>query len=293
MKIPVLPLSIAFVFAGCSEETPDVTNLPKPPTAKQEIKKEHLLAPPDEDVLLDKAPKSAVDFPDLVVKTVKPGEGDAVLEYGKSGMFHLYGSLSSGKKFKNTRALGAPEEIRVVDGGGLRGLVFGCLGMKKGEVRSLVIPPELAYGEAGDPAQGVPANATVIVRAELVEMGLDLDPDLLIRRMKKGKGDPIRVGQTGQFHYTGIIAEGDKAGVEFDSSRREGRITLPVTVGPQAGVLDGWKQGLIGMRVGEQRWLKIPPHLAYGAAGQGDIPPNATLIFELELVSIDGADSLR
>ena len=82
-------------------------------------------------------------------------------------------------------------------------------------------------------------------------------------------------------HYTGYLTNGSK----FDSSRDRGEpIEFPLGRGR---VIKGWDEGIATMKVGEKRRLIIPPHLGYGARGAGNaIPPNATLIFDTELVAI-------
>lgn len=98
---------------------------------------------------------------------------------------------------------------------------------------------------------------------------------------KEGQGDTIKVGQTAVVHYTGMFPDGKV----FDSSVPRGQ-PFPVQLG--AGmVIQGWEKGLLGMKKGEQRRLTIPPELGYGAAGAGGvIPPNATLVFDVELLEI-------
>lgn len=107
--------------------------------------------------------------------------------------------------------------------------------------------------------------------------------ELKIEMTKQGTGDRVvKTGDTISVQYTGRLTDGTK----FDSSYDHGGQPFEFTVG--AGqVIQGWDQGLLGAKVGEKRTLTIPPSLGYGAAGAGGvIPPNATLIFDVELVSI-------
>ena len=103
-----------------------------------------------------------------------------------------------------------------------------------------------------------------------------------IKTTQTGTGDrAVKTGDTISVHYTGKLLDGTK----FDSSVDRG-VPFEFTVG--AGqVIQGWEQGFLDAKVGEKRTLTIPPNLGYGASGAGNlIPPNATLIFDVELVSI-------
>ena len=98
-----------------------------------------------------------------------------------------------------------------------------------------------------------------------------------------GKGEAAKVGDRVEVHYTGWLYENGKRGSKFDSS--VGKSPFPVTIG-QTRVIQGWTEGLQGMRAGGKRELIIPPNLGYGAGGfPGAIPPNATLDFEIEMLS--------
>ena len=96
-----------------------------------------------------------------------------------------------------------------------------------------------------------------------------------------GQGAAAVSGRDIVVHYAGWLADGS----QFDSSR-EKQDPFEFTLGKKE-VIDGWEEGLRGMKVGGTRRLVIPPALAYGAAGAGDtIPPNETLTFEVELLSV-------
>ena len=97
-----------------------------------------------------------------------------------------------------------------------------------------------------------------------------------------GAGIEAKVGDTVLVHYVGYLEDG----TYFDDSYSRGE-TYSVTIG-SGGVITGWDLGLIGMKVGGQRLLIIPPDLAYGSSGYGQIPGNATLYFGIELVSVNG-----
>lgn len=97
--------------------------------------------------------------------------------------------------------------------------------------------------------------------------------------IRHGTGQPVKAGDMVSVHYTGLLGDGTR----FDSSLDRGQpLTFPVGAGR---VIKGWDEGIALLRVGDQAILIIPPELGYGAAGVGGvIPPNATLIFIVEVV---------
>ncbi len=107
------------------------------------------------------------------------------------------------------------------------------------------------------------------------------DSGLKYEDLAVGDGEEAKAGDRVSVHYTGWLTDGTR----FDSSiDRNEPFNFPLGGGR---VIRGWDEGVQGMRVGGRRRLTIPPHLGYGAAGAGGvIPPNATLLFEIELLDI-------
>lgn len=121
------------------------------------------------------------------------------------------------------------------------------------------------------------------------ELGVDLDAmevtesGLYVFDLREGEGEEAVPGDAVVVHYTGWLPNGMK----FDSSRDRAE---PFTfVLGEGRVIPGWEEGVAGMKVGGQRRLVIPPHLGYGPIGAGDvIPPDATLVFDVELLETGG-----
>jgi FKBP-type peptidyl-prolyl cis-trans isomerase len=109
-----------------------------------------------------------------------------------------------------------------------------------------------------------------------------LDSGLVVEDLECGDGEEAQRGDLVTVHYTGTLENGRK----FDSSKDRGE-PFPLRLG--AGmVIPGWEEGLPGMRAGGTRRLTIPPELGYGEAGRPpEIPPNSTLVFEIELLEVE------
>lgn len=157
----------------------------------------------------------------------------------------------------------------------------GVPGMHVGGKRSLVIAPDLAYGEQGRPPV-IPANATLFFDIEIVDVA-----NVAVEVLEKGTGPAAEFGDQISVQYTGWVWQDGQKGEEFDSSLNRG-VPYQFTLG--AGmVIPGWDQGLEGMNVGTKARLIIPPIMAYGERGSPPkIPANATLCFDVELVAIEG-----
>jgi peptidylprolyl isomerase len=168
----------------------------------------------------------------------------------------------------------------------------GAAGMRVGGKRLLVVPPSLGLGMQGGGV--IPPNSILVMEIELAEVrqprsATDVDEadyvttesGLKYFDLQPGTGATPQAGQMVVVHYTGWLEDG----TEFDSSLENGQ---PFTfVLDQGNVISGWDEGVSTMQVGGKRQLVIPADLAYGEAGAGGvIPPNATLIFEVELLDI-------
>jgi FKBP-type peptidyl-prolyl cis-trans isomerase FkpA len=151
--------------------------------------------------------------------------------------------------------------------------LLGLSACARNEKPETAVPPPPA--ETSEPAAATPSTGAEAMPFEKI----DLTP---------GTGQEIKAGQTALVHYTGWLydaATPENKGKQFDSSVGGEPFEFSVGAGH---VIAGWDQGVAGMKVGGKRRLVIPPDLGYGArgAGGGLIPPNATLLFDVELVEI-------
>ena len=227
----------------------------------------------------------------LKIDDVKVGDGPEA-QAGQSVTVHYTGWLfdanapeQRGLKFDSSKDRDEPFEFDLGAGMVIRGWDEGVQGMKVGGKRILTISPELGYGARG--AGGViPPNATLVFEVELLPQPV-LAP-LEATDVVVGDGAEAKAGQAVSVHYTGWLFDADapqQRGRKFDSSKDRGQ---PFRFHLGAGmVIRGWDDGVQGMKVGGTRVLVIPPHLGYGPRGAGGvIPPNATLVFEVDLLGV-------
>ncbi len=146
-----------------------------------------------------------------------------------------------------------------------------------------MIPPSLAYGSRG--AGGViPPNATLLFEVELLGVMKKTESGLEYRDIKVGDGPPPEVARQPWCTIPAGSGKGPRGRNSTARLTGAARSLSPLGAGR---VIPGWDEGVATMKVGGKRELLIPPDLGYGARGAGrDIPPNATLIFEVELLDV-------
>jgi len=135
-------------------------------------------------------------------------------------------------------------------------------------------------GSASSPQADSTSNSTAMDIQQVSPQQTNSNEKLQITDEKIGTGTAVKKGDTVEINYVGTLTNGKK----FDASADHGGpFTTQIGVGQ---VIQGWDQGIIGMKVGGKRKLVIPPSLGYGDQAAGSIPPNSTLIFQVELVGI-------
>ena len=192
-----------------------------------------------------------------------------------------------------------PPTLRIVTCVIAVSLAVGCGELADPDIVPVVLPgsrvaPPIPEGEAAEALGEAVGKGGIQIPGQQVDVTLPLLPEtepgetrtatsgLQWTTLTKGQGTQIGPGQRARVHYVGTLSNGTKV----DSSRDRGE-PLSFVIGKDS-VIRGWHQGVAGMKVGEVRKLTIPPELAYGVRGQPPvIPPNSTLVFEIELLGIE------
>jgi peptidylprolyl isomerase len=206
---------------------------------------------------------------------------------------HYKGMLSNGEVFEDSRDIDQPATFQLGVGMLIDGWDIGLQGMRVGGERRITLQPEYAYGEQGA-GDVIPPNEVLTFEIELLNVRKVPQPWDYNERdvetseagleyviLESGSGDKPQAGDRIKVNYSGYLEDGTM----FDSSFiRDAPFEFNVGMG---AVIPGWDQGLMDMQPGEKRKLIIPPNLAYGERGVGNvIPPDATLHFDVELVEI-------
>jgi len=229
----------------------------------------------------------------LKYKLLELGTGKQVLA-GDMVTVHYTGTLPDGTKFDSSKDRNQPFSFKVGGGQVIVGWDEGLRLLNVGDKAILTVPSGLGYGERA--VGKIPANSTLIFEIEVIETKspviavpysiegkevLTTASGLKYVYIEKGNGPQAENGKTVDVHYTGYLMDGRK----FDSSVERGDpISFPLG---QGMVIKGWEEGIALMKVGDKMRIIIPSELGYGANGAGSvIPPNSTLIFDVELVGV-------
>jgi peptidylprolyl isomerase len=202
-------------------------------------------------------------------------------------------STNMAKMIASSKQMNQPVKVTLGAGEFIKGSDEGIAGMKPGGIRTIIIPSELAYGEAG--AGPIPPNTDLKVYIELIDTRVkpvikqwEYDSTkvqttasgLKYVILQEGSGEQADSNDIVSVHYSGFLLNGEK----FDSSvERDEPFTL--TLGKRM-VIPGWEEGIALLKKGSKAKLIIPSNLAYGERDMGVIPPNSTLIFDVEIVDL-------
>ena len=275
--IPTLiTMAFAFVLVACApnptpEPTPTPTEIALTPTPEPEPE------PPEAENTEANPPFTGDNFVQtdsgLQYEDVVVGDGEAIAA-GDVVAVHYTLYLEDGSKVDSSLDRGQAFLFQAGRGWVIPGWDEGVVGLNIGGQRKLIIPSELGYGPTG--AGGVsPPNATLYFEVEALEkvpLGIE---DVVV-----GEGAEAVPGSVVSVHYVGTLEDG----TQFDSSVDKGT-PFEFQIGMRR-VIPGWEYGIPGMKEGGKRILTIPSSLGYGPNGSGTIPPNATLIFEVELLEV-------
>lgn len=240
------------------------------------------------------------------------GDGEAVTD-GSTAIFHfLFVNGRDGAEFGSSYDL-EPAEV-VIDDQLMAGVQTVLDGLKAGSRVVAAIAPADGFGpQGGDPDNGLEADDTLLLVIDLIDVrtplaraeGETVDPpeglptveldedgaptislpedktvpaETVAQVLIEGEGDVVESGQSITVHYSGVLWD---TGETFDSSWDGSPATFPIGTG---GVIPGWDKGLVGQTVGSQVLLVIPPGDAYAERGSGPVPPDAALVFVVDIL---------
>ncbi|XP_068161077.1 peptidyl-prolyl cis-trans isomerase FKBP10 [Antennarius striatus] len=239
------------------------------------------VVPPDATLVFDVHLLDVWNKADLVVTRTVSTPRDCRRSVVRTDFvrYHFNGSLLNGSVFDSSYARKQTHDSLVGEGWLVKGMDEGLLGMCVGEIRHIVIPPFKAYGEKGSGTE-IPPQATLVFDVLLVDLHNPKD-NITVQDQVVPGSCPRRtvVGDYIRYHYNGTFLNG----VTFDTSYQRNS-TYNTYIG-MGYVIPGMDQGLLGVCSGERRRVIIPPHLAYGEQGVGDvIPPSTVLVFDIHVI---------
>jgi peptidylprolyl isomerase len=290
---------IILFFAGAVLSGALFAQQPKPKQgAKPAAKSTKTSKPVQTKVAAPKEIKTNVEYTTasgLKYTITEKGTGKKA-EVGATVSVHYTGKLADGTKFDSSKDRNQPFSFKLGSGRVIKGWDEGIALLQVGDKALLTIPPDLGYGPN---AMGpIPANSTLTFEVELLDVKESIKPwninskdtlttasglkYIVVEKSKNAEAKKAENGKTVEVHYTGFLTNGKV----FDSSIERGQpISFPLGNGM---VIKGWEEGIALMNVGDKLRLIIPSNLGYGEAGAGggSIPPNSTLLFDVELVDV-------
>lgn len=256
---------------------------------------------PADPAKLTTAPKS------LVNRDIKIGTGCDISSSTFVGVEYVGVIAATGKQFATTWKDRTPLEFQLGKQQVITGWEQGLTGMKVGGRRQLTVPASLAYGKPGLKSLGIPPNAALEFVIDLVSVtdaptvcrpatdipkakgkptSVDMPKTpptkLVTKDLKVGTGAVAKKNSYITANYLGIACS---TGTEFDSSWDRQQPLQAQLLEGGGSVIEGWVEGIQGMKVGGIRQLDIPASLAYGTTGQGNIGPNEPLVFVIQLLA--------
>ncbi|XP_072311762.1 peptidyl-prolyl cis-trans isomerase FKBP10 [Eucyclogobius newberryi] len=239
------------------------------------------VVPPDATLIFDLLLVDLWNNADLVVTKTISTPKDCKRSVMRSDFvrYHFNGTLLDGTTFDSSYTRKQTQDTLVGEGWVIRGLDEGLLGMCVGEIRNIVIPPFKGYGEKGA-GNEIPPQATLVYNILLVDIHNSKDNVTVENQVvpESSKRKSV-VGDYVRYHYNGTFLNGDT----FDTSYQRNN-TYNTYIG-MGYVIAGMDQALTGVSIGERRRVIIPPHLAYGEQGAGNvIPPSAVVVFDIHII---------
>lgn len=227
----------------------------------------------------------------LTIRIIKEGLADAQpVPEDAVATLHTMGVLEDGSKFDSTFDQGSPALVPL-DQVTIEGWKLGIIGMKPGEVRQVVVPPSLAFGEEGQ-LPVIPPNATLTFEIELIEWRpprafstefvgepVELEAGITYREVKIGDGEPAAEGQMAFIHYLAQLPDGTLVANTFDADNMQ---VLPLD---NQEPLPGLRRAVVGMKPGGVRRVELSAEHAFGPEGNPPlIPADSPIYFEIELI---------
>ncbi|KAM4716772.1 peptidyl-prolyl cis-trans isomerase FKBP10-like [Anableps anableps] len=239
------------------------------------------LIPPDATLVYDILLLDIWNTEDKVqIRTIsKPGICRRTTAVSDFIRYHYNGTLLSGEAFDSSYSRNTTYDTYLGQGDIIKGMDEGLLGMCVGERRIIIVPPFLAYGETGHGTK-IPPQATLVFEVLLVDVFNPKDDVTAeVTEMPKNCTRKTVSGDYIRYHYNGTFQDG----TFFDSSYQRNS-TYNTYIG-MGYVIHGMDKALQGLCIGEKRRITIPPHMAYGEKGAGNlIPGSAVLIFDIHVI---------